>query len=96
MNGIQIEVIRTALAAMFDKGHFDICTIDACLKISGGIPNKKDYDLLRALHCIDYKRMSQSLRLELPRLVQRVIESRPMVFDDCLLSPSVSIREIGG
>lgn len=78
MTGLQIEVIRTAVEEMFRKGHFSICTIDQCLKITGGVPDRKAYDMLHALHCVEFKSMSPRLRLELPRLVQLVIESRPM------------------
>lgn len=78
MTGLQIEVIKTAVEEMFRKDHFSICTIDACLKITGGVPDAKAYNMLRALHCVEFRSMSTRLRLELPRLIQLVIESRPM------------------
>lgn len=78
INPLQMECIRTALRVMWDKGYFDICTIDNILKVTGGIPDRKNYDALRLLHCVHFKDMSRNLRLELPRMVQLVVESEPM------------------
>lgn len=79
MNALQIEIARAAIAAMFERGHFSICTIDNILKMTGGIPSKREYDMLRCLHCMDFKAMSPRLRLELPRLIQIVVESPPIL-----------------
>lgn len=83
MNGLtnfQSEAIKAALTAMFEKGWFDICTIDSVLKVTGGIPSKKDYEALRLLHCVHFRDMPTKLRLELPRVLQLVVESQPMCY----------------
>lgn len=78
MTSLQIEVARTAIDEMFRGGHFSICVIDNILKLTGGVPRGQDYDTLRLLHCVDFKRMPPNVRIELPRLIQRVIESSPI------------------
>lgn len=79
MNALQIEIAKTAIAKMFADGHFSICVIDNILKMSGGIPPKREYDMLHVLHCVKFMSMSPRLRLELPRLIQIVVESPPMM-----------------
>lgn len=80
-NIIVLDAARAAIAKMFESGHFSICTIDQILKMTGGIPPKHEYEVLRTLHCVEFKSMSQRLRLELPRLLQIVLESQPVHFE---------------
>jgi len=62
LDDFQKEVVLTAMKKMFQGSHFSICDLDKCLKITGTIPDKKDYDSLHALHCVDWKDMSPGLR----------------------------------
>jgi hypothetical protein len=62
MENLEKEVLKTALKKMFKDGHFSICTIDKCLKLSNTIPDKKIYENMSALHCINYSDMSDGLR----------------------------------
>lgn len=62
MDDFQKMVVQTALMEMFTAKHFSICAVDACLKITGSIPNKKTYDALHALHCVNYSSMPSALR----------------------------------
>jgi hypothetical protein len=64
MDTFQKEVITTTIRHMFESANFSICTIDSCLKITGAIPNKNDYNALSALHCIKWNEMSEKLRQE--------------------------------
>ena len=80
MTEIQILVVKTALKKMMTGGYFDICTIDNILKLSGGIPRESEYQLLRTLHCVYFKEMPAALLAELPKIIQRVIESPSMEF----------------
>ncbi len=41
VNAIQIEVAKAAIAQMLQNGHFNICTIDQVLKITGGVPPRE-------------------------------------------------------
>lgn len=75
MTEIQVLAANAALTKMLSDGHFSICTVDKILKITGGIPNKEDYDILNLLHCVDYKSMSHSLRSQFMEILQRVIGS---------------------
>lgn len=78
MNDLQAEVCRMALKKMMAGQHFNICTIDDILKVTGGVPNSEDYKTLRMLHCVDFKEFSPRLRMEFPSLLRRVLESTSM------------------
>lgn len=62
MENLEKEVLKTALRKMFKDGHFSICTIDKCLKLSNTIADKKIYESMSALHCVKYSDMSEDLR----------------------------------
>lgn len=81
MNVLQLEVARAVIAKMMSNGTFYITDIDTILKMTGGVPPKREYDMLRALHCISFKDMSPALRLALPRLMQVVVESQPIGYE---------------
>lgn len=62
MDEFQRKTVAIALKRMFTGQHFSICVVDACLKVSGCIPNKKDYDTLSALHCVNWSEMDADFR----------------------------------
>ena len=80
MNAIEVLVAKTALKKMMEQGYFCVCTIDKVLKITGGIPDPRDYQMLNALHCIHYKDMPPTLLKELPNIIRRVVESPALDF----------------
>jgi hypothetical protein len=78
MTQLEITVIKTALRKMEAQGYFSISTIDNILQITKGIPDAKAYQMLRTLHCIDYKDMPKELLEELPKMISQVISSLPL------------------
>lgn len=81
MTFLEQEAAKAAITKMMAGGHFSICVIDQILKMSGGVPPRKEYEILRTLHCVDFKDMSPQLRIELPRILQLVLESQPIQFE---------------
>ena len=76
MNEIQVLAIRAALDKMMrDDGYLSICTIDQILSVTGGVPRREDYQLLRLLHCVSFRDMEPELLRGLPVLLQRVLQS---------------------
>ena len=59
---LEKECVLTAIRNMFKSKNFSICTINDCLKITGGIHNQRDLDALDVLHCVPYSEMSPELR----------------------------------
>lgn len=81
MDEIQKMAIRAALAKMIRDGYLNICTIDNILKMTGGIPDRRDYDILHALHCVHFREMESELLRGLPVIVQRVINAPGIEFN---------------
>jgi hypothetical protein len=75
---VQSEVAKVALRQMHEGGHFSICVVDKILKMTGGTPQRADYEALSLLHCVNFKDFTPMLRLEYPKLLQRVLESPSM------------------
>lgn len=70
-----LTAIKLALDNMFkEKSHFSICTIDEICELLDIIPNKKDHQKLRLLHCIHYSDMTQQELNQLKELVLEVLE----------------------
>jgi hypothetical protein len=81
MDDIQKMAATAALDKMVKDGHISICTIDNILKMTGGIPNRKDYDILSMLHCVKFKDMPPELLRGLPVIVQRVVGAEGIEFN---------------
>lgn len=78
MNEVTRAFIETALRKMLEQGHFSICTIDNILKLTGGVPNKDDYNHLHVLHCVSFSAMPREVREALPDIITRVINAEGM------------------
>ena len=63
MTEFQKKAAITALQNMFESsGFFSICTIDKVLKLTGCIPDQKDYQALSLLHCVSWRDMDAEMR----------------------------------
>jgi len=65
--------VKPKQESMLKKDYFSISTIDDILRMTGGKPNTEDYNILRALHCVNYGDMPPELLRGLPVLIQRVV-----------------------
>ena len=92
MEDIQKQVVKIALRKLFTAKHFSICDIDKCLKLSQIIPNKKDYDTMSALHCIDYSDMNKDVREWLLNTVESMFMGSG--FDLSFLEKEIKVIEI--
>lgn len=84
MDRIEQLACETALRDMIAKGHFSICTIDKILKISGSVPDKRSYEILSALHCVNYSDMPAGLVQELPELIRSALGGPIIDIDACM------------
>lgn len=62
-----------ALNDMFRKGHLSICTIDKVARLLGVDPKGESYDILSAVHCVDFSQMPLALRDAVPRLIRQCL-----------------------
>jgi hypothetical protein len=91
LDAIQVMATKAAVNKMMQDGYLSICTIDNILKMTGGIPNRKDYDLLHMLHCVKFMDMDPELLRGLPVILQRVIAAEEIVIE---FTPNVKLRLI--
>jgi hypothetical protein len=66
-------VLRTATRKLFEKNYFDICAVDALLKLVGTTARTPAYNQLRALHCMNYADMPRELSDRIPYLVRECL-----------------------
>lgn len=72
---------RAAIAKMIRDGYVCICTINKILKMSGGIPDRRDYEILHTLHCVHFNEMEPELLRGLPVIITRVLNSKGLDFN---------------
>lgn len=77
-SALQAHAITVALQDMMRRGRFDICTIRKILEITGSVPTREDWATCELLHCVDFKDFPPGLRLEFPRLLERVLNAPAM------------------
>ena len=68
---------ETALNHMMSSGHFSICAVRDAAKLLGVNPQGEAFDILHALHCIDWDKMPTTLRDAVPDLIEQVIGVQP-------------------
>ncbi|OGT03321.1 MAG: hypothetical protein A2143_08115 [Gallionellales bacterium RBG_16_57_15] len=71
------QAILLALKKMMEGKHFNICTLDQAMEITGVRLNSKDSAALRALHCIDWADMSPELRRMVFAKIMEVLQHEP-------------------
>lgn len=86
---LQILTATVTVNEMLKGGHFSICTIDKAAKVLGlNRPSGEAYDMLNALHCVDFANMPQELYQELPGLIQQVLGTdTPFQFETVHFTP---------
>jgi hypothetical protein len=75
LDPFHLQAAEIALKDMFDKDHFSICDLDPIIKMLGVIPNKKDYQALRCIHCVKYSKMSPEFRNQVMEKVLAIVQS---------------------
>jgi hypothetical protein len=54
--------LKAAIQRIIDNRFFSICPVDSLLKMHRITPDKEVYELLRSLHCVDWRDMEPDLR----------------------------------
>lgn len=80
MNDLQRMAATVALEQMSRNGYFSICTIDKINAMSGGVPNGEAYQILAALHCVNFRDMPPELQRGLPVLVKLALGGQAIDF----------------
>jgi len=78
-----MSIALTAVAKMLKSNYFSISTVDSVCKLIGARANGAAYDMLRALHCIDYSEMPPQVKEGIPALMREVF-SQVKIDDDAI------------
>lgn len=81
MDEVQRMAAHAALDKMIREGYVNICTIDKILRMTGGIPSRRDYEILSMLHCINFRDIQPELLQRLPGLIKGVLNGGGLEFD---------------
>lgn len=69
-------VVLTAMKKLFDSQHFSICVVKDIADLIGAPKRGPAWDMLSALHCIDYASMPIELRESIPHLVNECLKAK--------------------
>lgn len=73
---MKMLVAKTSIQSLFSKSYFSICSVDTLMKLNNVTlceETQEVYDLLRALHCVDYGQMPRELVNSLPAAVMSLV-----------------------
>ena len=87
-----MEIATTAIKDMLESPYFSICTMDKVCKVIGADGKGKAYDMLQALHCVHYNKMSPSVRAALPELMREVFGTPAIDAETALRAAFKGIR----
>lgn len=91
MTEFEKQAVVIALKKMFQGSHFDICTVDNCLKITGAIAPTADYNALRALHCVHWSDMPDGFRAQVFVKTLELFTHSGFPLDQIMLSATAGI-----
>lgn len=78
MNELKMKIAALALNEMMRKPFFSICAVTDAADVLGCNPRLSvHYDDLRALHCIDWRRMPEELRRAVPVMIAECLALPP-------------------
>jgi hypothetical protein len=77
----QQHALSAGLVKMFVSKHFDICTLDSLAKLADVQTGGKDYQALRAVHCIDWGDMSPQLATQVREKCLEILGLPPQIID---------------
>lgn len=69
-------IIQDRLKELLDKSFFSICTVTELMQLTGTDGTNRDteaYNLLRALHCVDFDKMGSNTKDMIPDLLYKVL-----------------------
>lgn len=69
----QQETVKIAIKKLFDQSYFSITNFDDLLKITNSICDSKTHDLLHAIHCVHYDKMTPEYRKWLFQTVTKTL-----------------------
>lgn len=87
-------VIEAALNKMFKGSHFSICTIETVLELLNIPRGGRDYERLRAIHCVYYADMSEELKQTMMTLIGRVLSVPPIDVSAMYRRPEVAAAPV--
>ena len=68
----------TAVNEQLKARHWSICVIDRAARLLNVSARGDAYDILHALHCIDYNKMPRELRDSIPDLIKQCLGINPV------------------
>jgi hypothetical protein len=69
MDKIKEMAARSSINNMLKSNHFSICAVDKVADMYGQKAGGEAYQILSALHCVDYSEMEEELRAEIPAMI---------------------------
>lgn len=88
------DVVTIALKELFNGRHFSICDVDKIGEMIGTNPSKHPgYKYLRALHCVDYSKMTDEVREQLPNRVMDCLRPDSMNFEAMAMALTAEGRD---
>ncbi len=78
MQHLKEMAAMTALNEQLRAKHWSICVIDRAAALLEVNARGEAYDILHALHCIDYQKMPLELRDSIPDLIKQCLGITPV------------------
>jgi hypothetical protein len=69
------QAATVAIKKLFEGTYFSICELDSIIKLLGCLPDKKDYEALKCLHCVNWSDMPPDLRDEVLKRVLKIVKA---------------------
>lgn len=88
----KLKIAEVAMQDMLKSRSFSICTVDNCCRMLNIHPNKEMYDMLSALHCVDFGAMGSEVKNIVKLCCMSIFSEEP--FDATGIIPQTKSKAI--
>lgn len=81
LSDFQKNAIILALRRMYKGSHFDICTVDEILKLTGKHMNPDDHKALHLLHCVHWEDMGKDMMKQSFHIILEALDATDFEYD---------------
>lgn len=92
---VLVQTANNILNRMMGEGHFSICDVDKAAQLLGAKPQGEAYEVLRKLHCVNWRDMPPELLASVPELITAALAVSSYRFNFTARAPAPRMFEAG-
>jgi hypothetical protein len=90
MDDLNVLAAKAAIGKMITDGYFSISAVDKAMKLLGCPRGGNEYDILSAIHCVNFRDLDPALYAAIPGLLNIVLRNDAIDWGCVFREPSTA------